>query len=64
MGQDGLTDLHARWLKEMPFDSFEGRVDMKLHFGVKTPENPKFCNPNAKISWQIETLEKLLNGKR
>ena len=25
-----------------------GRVDTKLHLGVKTPENPKFWNRNAK----------------
>jgi hypothetical protein len=32
--------------KEMPFRS---RVDVKEHFGFKTPENPKFRNRNAKF---------------
>ena len=29
--------------------SFGVRVDTKLHLGVKTPENPKFWNRNAKF---------------
>ena len=37
--------------------SFGGRVDTKLHLGVKTPENPKFWNGNAKIPPKINTLE-------
>ena len=32
--------------KEVPFG---GRVDTKLHLGVKTPENPKFWNRDAKF---------------
>ena len=32
--------------KEVPFG---GRVDTKLHLGVKTPENPKFWNRGAKF---------------
>ena len=42
---ESLTDLHARWLKRRGLllaSAIWGRVDTKLHFGVKTPKNPNF----------------------
>ena len=41
---DGSND--AVCCKEVPFG---GRIDMKLHLGVKIPENPKFWNRDAKF---------------
>jgi hypothetical protein len=45
--QDGLTNLHALWLKRCGL--LKG-VDTKLHLGSKFPQNPKFGNriPNCK----------------
>ena len=40
--------------KEVPF---EGRVDTKLHLGVKTPQKPQILEPGCQISSQINTLE-------
>jgi hypothetical protein len=34
-----------------------GRVDMKLHFGVKTPRKPQISEPGCQISSQINTHE-------
>jgi hypothetical protein len=41
----GLTNLHALKRCGLPQGSaFWGHIDTDLHFGVKTPENPKFWN--------------------
>ena len=40
--------------KEVPFG---GRVDTKLHLGVKTPKKPQILEPGCQISSQINTLE-------
>ena len=40
--------------KEVPFG---GRVDTKLHVGVKTPEHPKILEPECQISNQNNILE-------
>ena len=40
--------------KEVPFG---GRVDTKLHLGVKTPQKPQILEPGCQISSQINTAE-------
>ena len=40
--------------KEVPFG---GRVDTKLHLGVKIPWKPQILEPGCQISSQINTLE-------
>ena len=40
--------------KEVPF---RGRVDVKLHLGVKTPQKPHILEPGCQISSQINTAE-------
>jgi hypothetical protein len=47
---------HAICLKEVPTG---GRIEMKLHLGVKTGKTPK-----CQISSQLNILEYLLNGKK
>ena len=37
--------------------TFGGRVDKKLHLGVKTPQNPQILEPGCQISSQINTVE-------
>ena len=49
---DGSND--AVCCKEVPFG---GRVDTKLHSGVKTPRKPQILEPECQISSQINTLE-------
>ena len=49
---DGSND--AVCCKEVPFG---GRVDTKLHLGVKTPWKPQILEPEYQISSQINTLE-------
>ena len=39
---------------EVPFG---GRVDTKLHLGVKTPRKPQILEPGCQTSSQIKTLE-------
>ena len=49
---DGSND--AVYCKEVPFG---GRVDTKLHFGVKNSRKSKVLEPECLISSQINTLE-------
>ena len=44
----------AVYCKEVPFG---GRVDTKLHLGVKTLRKPQILEPGCHISSQINTLE-------
>ena len=49
---DGSND--AVCCKEVPFG---GRVDTKLHLGVKTPQKPQILELRCQISSQINTAE-------
>ena len=40
--------------KEVPFG---GRIDTKLHLGVKIPRKPQILEPECQISNQINTLK-------
>ena len=46
--------IDAVCCKEVPFG---GRVDTKLHLGVKTPQKPQILEPGCQISSQINTAE-------
>jgi hypothetical protein len=43
--------------------SFRGRIDMEIHFDVKSPK-PRISELGCQISSRISTLELLLNGDR